>query len=49
VFVYAWRSAKHAATEAIEHTRPAEKPLLRAAGKGASSLVRAVHEFVGLA
>lgn len=49
VFVFAWRSAKHAATEAIEQARPAGMPLLRAAGKGASSLVRAVHEFVGLA
>ena len=49
VFVFAWRSAKHAAAEAIEQTRPAGMPLLRAAGKGASSLVRAVHEFVGLA
>jgi hypothetical protein len=45
LFVIAWSSAKHAATNFIK-SRRGSKPLVYAMGKGASSLIRAVEEFV---
>lgn len=49
LFVVVWRSAAHAATDAIEAHRPKDLPLLRPPGTGASGIVRAVHAHVGLA
>lgn len=49
IFVIVWRSATHAATEAIEAHRPKDRPILRPQGTGASGIVRAVHAHVGLA
>jgi hypothetical protein len=46
VFVLATRSAKHAATTFIEAERPPGRPLVYAAGKGSSSLLRAVLSFI---
>ncbi|WP_372784822.1 protein DpdD [Phenylobacterium sp.] len=42
--VVVWASAKHAATEFLKGKR-GERPLVYAAGKGASSIVRAVEEW----
>jgi hypothetical protein len=42
--VIAWASAKHAATEFIK-ARRGGRPLIYAAGKGASSILRAVEEW----
>ena len=47
IFVVATQSAKHAATGFINLHRPKDKPVLFPAGKGASSIVRVVGEFVG--
>ena len=44
LFVVAWASAKHAATNFIK-SRRGSKPLIYAAGKGASSLIRAIEEY----
>ena len=44
LFVVAWASAKHAATNYIK-SRRGSKPLIYAAGKGASSLIRVIEEF----
>ena len=46
LFVVAWASAKHAATNFIK-SRRGPKPLIYAAGKGASSLIRAIEEYSG--
>lgn len=46
IFVVATASAKHAATGFIQQIRPRDKPLLFAAGRGFSSIVRAIEEFV---
>jgi hypothetical protein len=47
MFVVATQSAKHAATGFINQHRPKDKPVLFPAGKGASSIVRVMGEFVG--
>jgi hypothetical protein len=44
LFVIAWASAKHAATNFIK-SRRGSKPLVYALGKGASSLIRAVEDY----
>ena len=44
LFVVAWASAKHAATNFIKSRRGSD-PLIYAAGKGASSLIRAIEEY----
>ncbi len=44
IFVVAWASAKHAATHFIKSKR-GSKPLIYAAGRGASSLIRAIEEY----
>ena len=44
LFVIAWGSATHAATDFIRDRR--EKPIIYATGKGASSIIRAIEEFV---
>lgn len=46
IFVVATASAKHAATGFIQQMRPREKPLLFAAGRGFTSIVRAIEDFV---
>jgi hypothetical protein len=45
LMVVATRSAKHAATEAIETAR-GNRDLVRASGKGSSSLVQAVIDYL---
>jgi len=45
LFVMATASAKHAATTFVQQLRPKDMPLLFAAGRGFSSIVRAVEEF----
>ena len=45
VFVVVWRSAKHAATQAIEQLRPA-LPTLYPPGSGCASLLRIVAAFL---
>jgi hypothetical protein len=44
LMVVAWASAKHAATEFIKARRGA-RPLVYAAGRGASSIVRAIEDW----
>ena len=44
LFVVAWASSKHAATNFIK-SRRGSKPLVYALGKGASSLIRAVEDY----
>lgn len=46
IFVIATASAKHAATGFIQMTRPREKPTLFAAGRGFSSILRAIEEYL---
>lgn len=43
VFVIAWGSATHAATDFIRDRR--EKPIVYAAGKGASSIIKVIEDF----
>ncbi|MGJ7570892.1 protein DpdD [Variovorax sp. RB2P76] len=45
IFVMATASAKHAATTFVQQLRPKELPLLFAAGRGFSSIVRVIEEF----
>jgi hypothetical protein len=45
IFVVATASAKHAATGFIQKIRPREKPLLFAAGRGFSSILRVIEDF----
>jgi len=45
VFVVATASAKHAATGFIQQERPSSKPTLFAAGRGFSSIVRALENY----
>ena len=45
IFVMATASAKHAATTFVQQHRPRGRPLLFAAGRGYSSIVRAIEEF----
>jgi hypothetical protein len=45
VFVMATASAKHAATTFVQQLRPKELPLLFAAGRGFTSIVRVIEEF----
>lgn len=46
IFVVATGSAKHAATGFIQMMRPRDKPILFAAGRGFSSIVRSIEEFL---
>lgn len=46
IFIVATASAKHAATGFIQMMRPRDKPILFAAGRGFSSIVRSVEEFL---
>lgn len=46
LFLVAAGSAKHAATECIDATRPRELPTLRPGGKGTASLLRALREHL---
>ena len=46
IFIVATASAKHAATGYIQMMRPRDKPLLFAAGRGFSSIVRSIEEFL---
>lgn len=46
IFVIAWLSAKHAATQFIQSNRPKEKPLLYAAGKGSASFMQAIQAYL---
>ncbi|TIV72098.1 MAG: hypothetical protein E5V89_06990 [Mesorhizobium sp.] len=45
IFVVAWLSAKHAATEFIREHR-AHRPLLYAQGRGFSSILRAIEDYL---
>lgn len=45
-FVVVTASAKHAATGFIQQWRPREKPILFAAGRGFTSIVRVIEDFV---
>jgi hypothetical protein len=45
LFVLAWLSAKHAATDFIREHRNA-KPLLYAQGRGFSSIIRAIEDYL---
>jgi hypothetical protein len=44
LFVVATGSAKHAATECIQSSRPRDRPTARPAGKGSASILRAIRE-----
>jgi hypothetical protein len=44
LFVICWRSAKHAATDAIRARRPAHLPLVYALGKGSSSIIAEIEQ-----
>ena len=46
LFVVVTWSAKHAATDFIRRHRPAAKPLLYAPGRGATSILRALDEYL---
>ena len=46
LFIISWRSAKHAATDFIREYR-GDRPLIYAQGKGFSSILRAIEEYVG--
>ena len=46
VFVVCWRSAAHAATQIIERLRPTESATLYPAGKGSSSILRVIEEYL---
>lgn len=46
LFVICWRSAKHAATDAIRQKRPAHRPTIYASGKGSSSILAAIEEHL---
>jgi hypothetical protein len=46
LFVMTTASATHAATICIEANRPSDRPLLRPAGRGAASMLRAVREHL---
>ena len=46
VFVVCWRSASHAATQTIEHLRPPDAATLYPPGKGSSSILRAIEEYL---
>lgn len=46
IFIVATASAKHAATGFIQMMRPRDKPLLFAAGRGFSSIVRTIEEYL---
>ena len=48
VFIVAWQSAKHAATDAITAARPKDRPVVYAAGTGRSSIVRAFETAIGV-
>ena len=46
VFVICWRSAAHSATNRITQLRPKTAPTLWSEGKGSSSILRTLHEFI---
>ena len=46
VFIICWRSAAHAATNRITQLRPKTAPTLWSEGKGSSSILRSLHEFI---
>lgn len=46
IFVIATSSAKHAATGFIQQCRPADKPTLYAAGRGFTSIIRTIEDFL---
>jgi hypothetical protein len=46
IFIMATGSAKHAATEFIEHHRPGDRPLLRPVGKGVGSMLQVLEDFL---
>lgn len=46
IFVMTWASAKHAATRFIQENRPKEMPLLLARGKGSSSIISAIYDYL---
>ena len=48
VFVVCWRSAAHAATHTIERLRPAEAATLYPSGKGSSSILRVIEEYLAI-
>ena len=43
LFVICWRSAKHAATDAIRQKRPDDRTTIYASGKGSSSILAAIE------
>ena len=47
IFIMATASAKHAATHFIEQHRPKETLLVRPAGKGSASMIRALYDRLG--
>lgn len=46
LFVIAWRSAKHAATDAIRQKRPSDRPTIYAPGKGSSSILAEIENHL---
>ena len=46
IFLVATSSAKHAATEFISAERPSDKPVLYPQGKGSSSMLRVLYEYL---
>jgi hypothetical protein len=46
LFVVGWRAAKHAATDAISAARPAGWPTIFPQGKGSSSVLSAINEYL---
>ncbi|EXI65339.1 MAG: hypothetical protein AW08_03258 [Candidatus Accumulibacter adjunctus] len=46
LFVFAWKSSKHQAFYCVKDHRDANNPMIQAQGKGTSSILRALLEFV---
>ncbi len=46
LFVICWRSAKHAATDAIRQKRLDDRPTIYASGKGSSSILAAIEDHL---
>ena len=46
LFVFAWKSSKHQAFYCVKDNRDANNPMIQAQGKGTSSILRALMEFV---
>ena len=46
IFIVNWSCAKHAATEFIEKYRPVDKPIIWVRGKGSSSIINSIVDYL---